>query len=156
MELTFAAIQYILNSNMKGFLAAAILISFAAIAFFGYTAVHIEKSHPKVRCITEQMRGAQCPDARNQFAVADFHLGALKSFSLAIAEGGGMNFVSGLAVLFAAMLLAIAAPVLLCVPQVPQFLRGFPARAYLFCLRPKFTHWLALHENSPTIHFGRE
>lgn len=136
---------------MKALVAGIILISFIVISVFGYTSVHYSGQHKTVRCITEQIGGAQCPDARNPFSLADFHIGALKIFSLAVAGEKAAGFISGLAILLASMLFTALGVVFLFVPQISAFfLRGLSISSPAYS-RLKLINWLALHENSPTF-----
>lgn len=141
---------------MKNVVVIAILLSFVLISVFGYTAVHNASQHGEVKCITEQMEGAQCPDARNPFAIADFHLSALKTFSIATVGEGGFGLTVGLAILLAAVFFAVM--VAISFPAVKDLTY---AAKLLENLSPVYSqtksyHWLALHENSPNLRRGRE
>ena len=127
-----------------------ILFAFAGIAVFGAFAMNHGGGHGShAGCIAAAANNTACPEEGNTFSFLDFHFGALRNFTSA-------TFPSSLS--FAAFLILFALGA-----GMALFGRGFAAgdagifgltaqRRFeykAFSIRRVFSHWLALHENSP-------
>ncbi len=135
---------------MKTVISIFIVASFISIAVFGFWGMsHVMESGHN-NCIAATARGVACPKEINPFAIANLHLDALRSFSLATVAKNFLNeFASFLVILF--MGLGIAALFF------SNPLRNNPSRSYRFLAsfssprKQQLTRWLSLHENSPGL-----
>jgi hypothetical protein len=129
-----------------------IMVSFVAIAVFGFLGIEFMTSH-HAPCIVSTSQGAKCPEESGPFAYVNFHLNALRSFSTAVFHSNpafsalvlflvlSFSLVSGFsAVRESVRERSIATPRLkadLNKPTSPLLMRLWS--------------WLSLHENSPAV-----
>ncbi|MEK7076705.1 MAG: hypothetical protein AAB967_00580 [Patescibacteria group bacterium] len=135
---------------MKSWISATVLISFLAIAVFGFLAMGegaMEGAHG--RCLTETAAGQVCP-VRDSFAAAVFHLSVFRSFSQVVFGNSlfGLLLALGLAAVLAFAQRQRALFIL------PSLNAGEKRRRFLRYAPIPFTQdllrWLAFHENSPS------
>ena len=131
---------------MKRVITAALILSFVAIAVFGFLAIGHGQG-----CIATLAQGSECRNTGNPFAVTFFHLDSFKGFSTAVFNDASINFAAA----FATVLLVIGAWGL----AHSRRLSALPALAVRWewlqkqsgvIGKEKFSCWLALHENSPS------
>jgi hypothetical protein len=128
-----------------------VIFSFAAIAVFGVFAMNHGGEHSH-GCIAATAQGvADCPNQANPFAFLAFHLDAFKSFSTAtVGSLLASALLVALALIFVSFLALFfkdTAP-LLSRLQTHQRKRQ---ESFEFPFRLQLNHWLALHENSPSV-----
>lgn len=135
---------------MKRTFSIYIMVSFAALALFGFTAMGHEGSAHE-GCVAAASQSMDCPGGMGTLEFAAFHLRAFRSFSSADVSAGIFT-VMLLAALFAlarvwgsglarASLLRPFAP-------VPSFIHRH--QSFAPPLELILWRWLALHENSPS------
>ncbi|OGF61732.1 hypothetical protein A2926_02705 [Candidatus Giovannonibacteria bacterium RIFCSPLOWO2_01_FULL_44_40] len=114
-----------------------LVLSFTAIAVFGFLAMNADMADHKQGCLAATASGAICP-SENMFNIAFFHTNAFKSFSLAL------EFFAFLILICTALanFSTKTSPLLL------DFSPVFKKMRFLTSLERRMTYWLALHENS--------
>ena len=132
---------------MKRFLTAALILSFVAIAVFGFLAIGHGQG-----CIATLAQGGECRNDNNPFAATFFHLDAFKEFSTAVFGDASVS----LALAFIIFVFAMAAQTLsrsagqIALPVLAvrweRLHQSFGAIS-----KEKLSRWLALHENSPSV-----
>lgn len=120
--------------SMKSIAAIWLILSFTAVAAFGFLAMSEDMAHKA--CLASTLAGSLCPEG-NAFDYAFFHLAAFKGFSLAL--------------IFALLLAGYAifstfAPKIF-FPEI-KLVRENPAETELLPLAKSLRAWLALRENS--------
>ena len=132
---------------MRFYLVLTLLISFAAIAVFGFAMMGPDNDH--MGCIAAMAQGATaCPSA---FDMVALHLNAFNMFSSAVF---GQNILSVILALNIFLLLFLFA---LFGSRFVSFPLGgdLRAKSYFEPPRPVFSirlnRWLSLHENSPSF-----
>ena len=132
---------------MKKVFPFLLVISLFSISTLGFLAIGHEGSHGG--CLAATAQGMPCPES-NPLAYVNFHFGALKSFSQAVLDYG----VSGALILFSLVLSLLV----FARSEFSQIAALEPKRYYrrLLSLSPfpvtiAANHWLALHENSPSV-----
>ncbi|OGY68027.1 MAG: hypothetical protein A3H63_01665 [Candidatus Harrisonbacteria bacterium RIFCSPLOWO2_02_FULL_45_10c] len=136
---------------MKSALTIILIFSFVGIAVFGFSAMNHGSGH--TGCIAATSRLIDCP--ANASGILDFiafHLNAFQNFSVAVISD---NLLTAF-LFFAAFLFAIALR-----PAnsklSPAFLnpganwRIKYKEPFANPLKSQLTHWLILHENSPSL-----
>lgn len=133
---------------MKTGLTIGIIFSFVGIAVFGFTAMNHENNHG-YGCIATTAQGINCSNESGIMNLASFHSGVFKGFSTALL---GQSTAVLLNMLF---LLAIGIGIssVRARALIPAQLRAYEklSPSLFFTFATELTHWLALHENSPTI-----
>lgn len=135
---------------MTKLVGTALIVSFLAIAVFGFLAMGEHgDSGLHSRCITETAAGQMCPN--NPFAAAVFHISVFKSFSQVVFGNGtpGVFILLGVLALFT--LSFLRREILALLSLVAQ-----ERRRNLLAYEPipsekNLLRWLALHENSPSL-----
>ena len=134
---------------MKSALTTFVILSVVSIAAFGFLAMgHGAGREHGGFCLGAIAQSAPCPE-KDPLGFASFHLTAFQSFSQAVFSA---NFLSALLLI---TLLAITLFSLKVSFLIPQFnvrygeIRGLADAP--FPLVQKLNHWLALHENSPSV-----
>ncbi|MBI2042037.1 MAG: hypothetical protein HYT20_03400 [Candidatus Nealsonbacteria bacterium] len=123
---------------MKSALIILLVLSFMGIAVFGAFGMNHGNGHGS-GCIGAIANGRECAGENNSLQSINFHLKTFKSFSTAIF------------LLIASLTLAANLRVIADIQEVAQN-KQFVVIEQRFSLRQqKFTHWLAIHENSPAI-----
>ena len=137
-------------NNMKFWLAIVTAVSFVSIAVLGiYTMNHGgEPAHSG--CLAATANGAPCRDESNAWSFLALHLDAFKSFSIAT-MGSSLAF-------FLVILTILVSFVYKVLPRVPSLTLPLSCTAQKqrpysseYPNRLQFIHWLALHENSPSV-----
>lgn len=132
---------------MRPYFVSTLLLSFVAIAVFGFAMMGPDDGH--MGCIAAMAQGAAgCPPA---FDMVSLHLNAFNMFSSAIF---GQNILSIILALNIFLLLLLSA--FFGNHFVPLPLGGdFRTRYYFESPHPTFSvrlnRWLSLHENSPSL-----
>lgn len=119
---------------MKSIGAIWLILSFTAVAAFGFLAMSEDMAH-KV-CLASTLAGVLCPE-ENVFASAFFHLAAFKTFSLALV----LAFL-----LIGYAVFSVFAPKIFF--SDIKLSRANPADKKLSPLAKSLREWLALRENS--------
>lgn len=129
------------------------IFSFVGIVVFGFAAMNHSGGHNANGCIASATKGIDCKDTATVFDFALFHISVFKSFSTAVLSG---NFISVILLFFAFMFFVRIWRKKsngLDVSQLNTFLI-FNARSlelFFSSVKRDFNHWLALHENSPSM-----
>ena len=127
---------------------ACILISFVAMAGFGFLAMNLQGDMQG--CIAALTRGGECPANSDSAASLAFHAGALKGFSTATV---GTGFLLVLAAFF---VLAVALSQRGSCDTAVPFLAAYSrykqeVRALASPLAQRIQRWFSLHENIPAV-----
>ena len=140
--------------HMKSTLAALLLLSFTIIAVFGVFAMNhgAGNGHGDGGCIASMVKGVDCPKDAGSLQFLTFHLDAFRSFSTA---SFGSDFASAF-LLLVVFLLTMGAGIIAGVKQAPMaptpsHIRRQFLESHSFSSQLKLTHWLSLHENSPSV-----
>src|SRR3989344_2952363 len=123
---------------MKSAFAILTLTSLIGVAVFGFMTMNHESGHGYERCIAATARGIDCPAASGKVSLVFFHLDTFKGFSLGIVLAA----------------LALTLPFWFAKDFVyvfSEFRIDAAREAFAFSSFRDFTHWLALHENSPAL-----
>ncbi len=126
---------------MKSLFTIFLITSFVAVAVFGFMAM---KSEHHAGCIAATTQEMGCPGQNDPLVYLNFHFDAFKNFSTATL-GNALS-------LLLSFLLAVAT----------AFQKGFTPKRFAYSKyrrldssnvfsQDQFTHWLALHEISPTL-----
>ena len=138
-----------MNLYMKSLFIILFISSFIGIAVFGFVGMHHGMQVHDGGCIAATSQGTDCPKQANPVDYAVFHLDAFKSFSLASFRESPLNV----------FLLAFAALFLIGFGFFPRFFLRPPhlilsqstfRDTFFSPQKQEITHWLALHENSPS------
>ncbi|QQG42294.1 MAG: hypothetical protein HYW15_02130 [Candidatus Giovannonibacteria bacterium] len=121
--------------SMKSIGAIWLILSFTALAAFGFLAMDENMAHRI--CLASTLAGSICPE-NNAFAVAFFHTTAFKSFSLALIF---TLLLAGYAIF------SIPAPKIFS-PETKSSFVFNSAEIKLSPLAKSLREWLALRENS--------
>lgn len=122
-----------------------LILSFAAIAIFGFLTLHLGSIHKITNCLASLMTGSVCPEISNLLlVVTNFHLDAVKSFLT-------VTLVFALFAVF--VLVFIDFESILPVPAVKRKVKFFEFFSSLASRR--FRRWLAIHEISPNFFKAR-
>lgn len=137
---------------MKSILTSIVIFSFIGIAVFGIFAMAHSMNQEHGGCIAATSRGESCPIESNLLQTLAYHFDSFRSFSTAILSG---NFDNSLLLLFAFALLVgfwifRNTGLKFSVSSLNQNAFGLlESRESL--LQLNLTHWLSLHENSPSF-----
>ena len=132
---------------MRFYLVLTLLISFVAVAVFGFAMMGPDDGH--MGCIAAMAQGATaCPSA---FDMVMLHLNAFNMFSSAVFGQNILSLISAFNIFLSLLLFALFGSHL-----TPLFISGdFRTR---HCFEPprstfgiQLNHWLSLHENSPSF-----
>jgi len=136
---------------MKRLFVLLIVISFVAIAVFGFLGM----DHDNMAgggCLASAANGSPCPEKANPFAVAFFHLNAFAKFGTALLVENLMLLFSILVALFAILTIWGTGFKL-----QKQELTGFSSFRSLSVqynsFARKIAYWLTLLRNSPALGF---
>ncbi len=127
---------------MRSTFVSWLILSFLAVAVFGFLAMNMENERGHANCIAAVAGDTTCPEG-NAFASALFHITAYKNFSAALVVLALM-LPFGLIVVFGNKS-ALPPPNLN--PTFQKYSAPFKSSA----LARQLIHWLALHENSPSF-----
>ncbi len=132
---------------MKVLFATLLISAFFGVAVFGVFAMN-HGEHALGGCIAATVNGAPCPDDNNPLASIAFHLNVFKSFSTATFVGFAVGlFLIALALVYSSR--ALLSSQINSSPKQASFSSFIasspPSIAEYIC------HWLALHENSPSV-----
>lgn len=135
---------------MKRASTVIIIGAFLAVAVFSVFAMNHGGEHGH-GCIAAIAQGvADCPNQANPFAFLAFHLDAFKSFSTATV---GFPLASALLVALALILVSFFTLFFKDIAPASSRLarRGKQQESFEFPFCLQLNHWLALHENSPSV-----
>ncbi len=133
--------------SMRFYLVSALILSFVAIAVFGFAMMGPDDGH--MGCIAAMAQGTTgCPLA---FDMVTLHLNAFNMFSSAVF---GQSILYLVLALSAFLLLSLSA--LFSNRFIPLPLGGDLHAGYYFeplhqTFSARLSHWLSLHENSPSF-----
>ena len=123
------------------------LMGFVGVAGFSFLAMNHEEADGHNGCIAATANDMTCPMVLGAFESAIFHIDTFKSFSLAVVG-------SGVAILFVLIFAAIASRSLFANRAIFADRYSFLHRRAFYVpklFEKSLAHWLALHENSPSI-----
>lgn len=133
---------------MSRTIATILTISFIGIAIFGFLGIEFMNGH-HASCIVSTASGSMCPDSESPLGFINFHFNALKNFSTAVSP----SFI--LLALSLVLILSFAFGLLREKLRASRITTPRPSGRALLDFRPplqaQFTHWLSLHENSPSL-----
>lgn len=138
---------------MRSALTAFLIISFLGIAVFGIMTMNHDSDSNHNGCIASTFRGVDCPaNKMGTLSFVSFILDAFKDFSTAVFGKGFLTMFLFSVALLLAIRLALAIARKDCAPLCSGF-NFFHKRRESFTpnFQSEFTHWLALHENSPAV-----
>ena len=121
---------------MKSAFAVLVLASLIGVSVFGFVTMNHESGQGHEGCIAATARGGDCPIINNELGLLFFHLDTFKGFSLGIVLAA-LAFI--LPLWFAKDFIYVFSEFRIGVVPAPSAFSSFR----------DFTHWLALHENSP-------
>ncbi len=132
---------------MRFYFVSTLLLSFVAIAVFGFAMMGPDDGH--MGCIAAMAQGtANCPRA---FDMVALHLSAFNMFSLAVFGQNVLSLILALNIFLFLFLSVLFSNRFVSLPLGDDF----RARHYFEFPRPTFgirlNHWLSLHENSPSF-----
>ena len=130
-----------------------LLSCFLAISVFGFLAInHGDGAHNA--CIAAIAGKMPCLAKDGLLSLINFHLNALKSFSMAVFNLAQVA-VFNVSFLFLSLVSLGLFFVFRFVPALPKFISsGFDISKLSNLFKRDFIRWLSLHENSPTLTFG--
>lgn len=127
---------------MKGLLSILAIVSFIAVAVFGFSAMNPHLGHnPHQICVATIVQGFECPVGVN---LADFHINAFKIFSSAV-------FSSYLLIILLTIFLGSGNLMLFSNRHFANFLKIKEQTSFQPLCDRDLTSWLSLHENSPAV-----
>lgn len=137
---------------MKLVFATFLLSGFLAISVFGFLAInHGDKHNVCIAAIAGKM---PCLAKEGLLSLINFHLNALKSFSMAVFDLAQITMFN-VSFLFLSLVFLGLFFVFRFVPALPKFISsGFDISKLPNLFKRDFIRWLSLHENSPTFVFG--
>jgi len=132
---------------MRSVSVSFLVISILALSILGFLAMSHEGERGASGCLALAMRGAECLELLNPVELASLHLAVLKSFSTALIQ------LAGAFAVFLAFVLVWRRRLInfyfLSQPPLQIARKAFEENLNL--PERKITHWLALHELSPTF-----
>ncbi|MEK7567180.1 MAG: hypothetical protein AAB527_03555 [Patescibacteria group bacterium] len=125
------------------FLVNLILLGFVGIAVFGFLAMGHDAA-ARGACLAMTFNRSACPSGISE--TISFYASAFKSFSLAVLTLG-LN-LAAVGIIFGFSLFIFSVPT----PNFSQFsfLKRFSFATSILA-KKNLTHWLSLHENSPSF-----
>ena len=133
---------------MTRVITISIIVSFVAIAVFGFFGIEFMTSH-HASCIVSTSQGGVCPEGAAPLDYVNFHLNALRNFSTAVFASVSFLALSLILVLVFALNLfgeRMFAPEVTTPRPFGCILTDFSPP-----LLARLSNWLSLHENSPTL-----
>jgi len=131
----------------KAVAATLIIVSLTTTAIFGIWSVHFGMQSHDGNCLVATIQGTDCPEQVNPIDYLTFHLNILKNFSLAILHNLTAAFLA-----LCLIILIVLSGTLLNPPIPPRFLHIlFNQQSLRPALQYNLLHWLANHENSPSL-----
>ena len=132
---------------MKFYLVSALLISFVAIAVFGFAMMDPDDSH--MGCIAAMAQGAtNCPGA---FDMVALHLNAFNMFSSAVFGQNVLSLILALNILLLLLLSVLFSGHFAYLPIGGDFRARYYFEPPRSAFSTRLTHWLSLHENRPSF-----
>jgi len=125
-----------------------IMVSFVAIAVFGFLGIEFMTSH-HAPCIVSTSQGGICPEESAPLGYINFHLNALRNFSTAV--------FASVSFLILSLILVLAFALNLFGERMfaPEVTTPRPFGCILADFSPplltRLSNWLSLHENSPAL-----
>ena len=132
----------------------SIIVSFVAIAVFGFVGIEFMNSHNET-CIVSTSQGGMCPEKSAPLDYINFHMNVLKSFSTAVFHSASM--LGAFCVLLVMVLGFFASWRAYAAERVAKEKNITMPHPKAEFSRPSspllilFSHWLSLHENSPAF-----
>ncbi|HEY4475661.1 MAG TPA: hypothetical protein VJB92_02995 [Candidatus Paceibacterota bacterium] len=131
---------------MKPFIVLITLVSFTAIAVFGFIVIIHSGGHSS--CIARVFEGAPCPE-NNPVGYASFHISALKSFSSAVLNSFASAFL--IAFLFFVFLISLAFISGIELTPISAFFPKLPVSQGKPLYQSRIFSWLSFLLNSPNF-----
>ncbi len=132
---------------MRFYLILTLLISFAAIAVFGFAMMGPNDGH--MGCIAAMAQGATgCPLA---FDMVTLHLNAFNMFSSAVFGQNVLSLVLALNVFLLLLIFALFGSHLMPLLVGGDLHAGYNFESSSPIFSAQLNHWLSLHENSPSF-----
>ncbi len=130
------------------YLGTFLLIGLIGVAVFGVFGIHT-MNHSDGGCPIAITRGVVCPETGNIIKSLNFHLDALRDFSLATLGGQVSAFFLFFALLALWAFLGTPFGKYLVSPSFSFSGCRYGVEQFSLPSKKKFLRWLALHENSP-------
>ena len=132
---------------MRFSLVPILLLSFVAIAVFGFAMMGPDDGH--MGCIAAMVQGATgCPKA---FDMVALHLNAFNMFSSAVFGQNVLSLVLALNIFLLLLLSALLGNYLIPLPLGGDFRTGYRFEPPRSTFSIRLNHWFSLHENSPSL-----
>ncbi len=132
---------------MRFYLISALLISFIAIAVFGFAMMGPNDGH--MGCIAAMAQGTTgCPLA---FDMVTLHLNAFNMFSSAIFGQNVLSLVLALNIFLLMLVFAFFGSYLMPLLVGGDFHAGYNFESSRPTFSARLSYWLSLHENSPSF-----
>lgn len=140
------------SSQIMKLVSYLLIMGILSVVLLGSSAVNFGSDHGHENtskgCIISAIQGTSCPEEKNPFSSASFHINVLKASTIAVfSQNSGLNLLNLFFVL--TLLLAVAA----IMPILPSNIDGkifnlFSLFGYKISApcRQKYTSWLSLHE----------
>jgi len=137
---------------MKVLLTIALFLSFLSVAVFGFLAIN-HGSDKHNACIAAIAGKMPCLAEEGLLSLINFHLNALKSFSMAVFDLAQISAFN-VALIFLSLMFLGRLFVSRFIPVLSKFVSpGFEISKQPNLFKINFIRWLSLHENSPTLVF---
>jgi len=138
-------------SSMKSLFTTILLVSFVGIGFLGFAGMyHSNQQNHNDGCIWATSQGINCPKQSNPINYLTLHLNAFKDFSTVIFDN-----VATTLLIFSLFIVGATLGILLENLAPPKLSLAYQrlkrSDSFHSSFQYKLIHWLALHENSPTI-----
>ncbi len=134
---------------MKTTVSLLLLVCLVGLSLFAFWSMsHSMSSGHATACLGATTQGLACPEGATTLEFVNFHLNGFRQATLAMSANGYFGLV--LLLLFLCSLLWLTPPFYKYL-HLPLFFR--PAYQLIYQAEPRpaaLTHWLALHETSPT------
>lgn len=145
--LLFTRFWYNTIKNMRFCLISTLLLSFVAIAVFGFAMMDPNDGH--MGCIAAMAQGtAGCPTA---FDMVTLHLNAFNMFSSAVFGQNVLSLILALNIFLLLLLSVFFSNRSAFLPPGGNFRAGYHFEPPRPAFGIQLNHWLSLHENSPSF-----
>ena len=144
----FKAIYGILRS-MKVLLTSLLILSFLGVSALSFATMYHQGSGNE-DCVAEMAAGLNCPV--NPLAFADFHLNLFRGFSSAYFSDFFSAYLSLITLLFFGLIFDLFGHNSFGVGRANHYGSERIFESFTPLVKIKNSHWLSLHENSPTSH----
>lgn len=140
----------IIYSLMKALIAILLALSFVGLAVFGFWLTS-QTGHLHSSCVVASIQGRSiCPETAGLLGLVNFHIDALKTFSLAVL---GSVAILALFFTFARIFLGLKAPFAYFndLSKTLIWVGRWRFKSLMPLLKDQFNFWISLHEKSPAV-----